>query len=54
MEAVKLLLPMNLPSHGIPVYITDQEAKKLMQSDTVLNQIREEFGETVFENGDID
>jgi dephospho-CoA kinase len=36
---------------GIPVYITDQEAKKLMQSDTVLNQIREEFGETVFENG---
>jgi dephospho-CoA kinase len=36
---------------GIPVYITDQEAKKLMQSDTVLNQIREEFGETVFDNG---
>ncbi|MGQ7944505.1 dephospho-CoA kinase [Flavobacterium sp. WC2509] len=37
-------------SHGIPVYITDQEAKKLMQSDAVLNQIREEFGESVFEN----
>jgi dephospho-CoA kinase len=37
--------------YGIPVYITDQEARKLMQSDHVLNQIREEFGETVFENG---
>lgn len=36
-------------SHGIPVYITDLEAKNLMQSDVVLNQIREEFGEYVFE-----
>ena len=34
---------------GIPVYITDQEARKLMQSDVVLNQIRDEFGESVFE-----
>ncbi|PKB18175.1 dephospho-CoA kinase [Flavobacterium sp. 5] len=38
-------------SKGIPVYITDLEAKNLMQSDTVLNQIRKEFGDTVFENG---
>ncbi|MBF4471282.1 dephospho-CoA kinase [Flavobacterium sp. HJJ] len=38
-------------SHGIPVYITDQEAKKIMQSDTVLNQVRAEFGDAVFENG---
>lgn len=38
-------------SLGIPVYITDLEAKKLMQSDSVLNQIREEFGDTVFDNG---
>nr|WP_315200241.1 dephospho-CoA kinase [uncultured Flavobacterium sp.] len=37
-------------SHRIPVYITDQEAKKIMQSDTVLNQIRAEFGDTIFEN----
>jgi dephospho-CoA kinase len=38
-------------AYGIPVYITDQEARKLMQSDLVLNQIREEFGESIFENG---
>jgi len=37
-------------SHGIPVYITDQEARKIMQSDIVLRQIRAEFGEAVFEN----
>ncbi|MBW4361466.1 dephospho-CoA kinase [Flavobacterium taihuense] len=38
-------------SLGIPVYITDQEAKKLMQSDIVLNQIKEEFGNAIFEEG---
>ena len=38
-------------SYGIPIYITDQEAKKLMQSDAVLNQIRAEFGDSVFVNG---
>jgi len=36
-------------SQGIPVYITDQEARKLMQSEVVLKKIREEFGESVFE-----
>lgn len=40
-------------THGIPVYITDQEAKKLMQSDTVLTQIRALFGDAVFENGEL-
>lgn len=37
--------------YGIPVYITDEEAKKLMQSEKVLNQIRKEFGNTIFKNG---
>ncbi|HSD07056.1 dephospho-CoA kinase [Flavobacterium sp.] len=37
-------------SRGIPVYITDLEAKKLMQSDYVLKEIRNEFGDTVFDN----
>jgi dephospho-CoA kinase len=37
-------------SFGIPVYITDQEARNLMQSDSILNQIRLEFGSTVFDN----
>lgn len=38
-------------SHGIPVYITDQEAKKIMQSYTILKQIHDEFGDSVFDNG---
>lgn len=38
-------------SLGVPVYITDLEAKKLMQSDSVLTQIKEEFGSTVFDKG---
>lgn len=38
---------------GIPVYITDQEAKELMKSDTVLKQIEEEFGSTVFNKGEL-
>ena len=38
-------------SLGIPVYITDLEAKKLMQSDAVLDQIKAEFGSTIFDNG---
>ena len=38
-------------SFGIPVYITDLEAKKLMQSDAVLDQIKAEFGSTIFDNG---
>jgi dephospho-CoA kinase len=38
-------------SLGIPVYITDKEAKNLMQSDAVLNQIKDEFGTEVFDKG---
>lgn len=36
--------------HGIPVYIADKEAKNLMQSESVLNQIRNEFGDEVFDD----
>lgn len=36
-------------SFGIPVYITDLEAKNLMQSDLVLSQIKAEFGSSVFD-----
>ncbi|AOW10681.1 dephospho-CoA kinase [Flavobacterium gilvum] len=36
---------------GIPVYITDSEAKTIMQTDAVLDQIKTEFGNTIFENG---
>ena len=40
-----------ISSFGIPVYITDLEARKLMESDLILNQIREAFGDSVFANG---
>jgi dephospho-CoA kinase len=38
-------------SFGIPVYITDLEARNLMQSVEVLDKIRKVFGTSVFENG---
>ena len=37
-------------SLGVPVYIADDEARKLMQSLEVINAIRTVFGNTVFEN----
>lgn len=36
---------------GIPVYIADDEARKIMQSDEIKEEIRKNFGNTVFENG---
>jgi dephospho-CoA kinase len=37
-------------SFGIPVYIADDEARKIMNSAGIINMIKETFGETVFEN----
>lgn len=37
-------------STGIPVYIADEEARKLMQSDEIVNAIKETFGADFFEN----
>ncbi len=39
-----------LKSLGIPVYIADDEAKKVMQLPEIVTQIKLEFGENVFEN----
>lgn len=36
---------------GIPVYIADDEARKIMQSDVIIAQIKKTFGNTVFDNG---
>ncbi|WP_413998472.1 dephospho-CoA kinase [Flavobacterium sp. W1B] len=36
-------------SLGIPVYIADDEAKKLMQSDEIVSAIKEAFGADLFE-----
>lgn len=34
---------------GIPVYIADDEARKIMQTSEVIDAIKETFGETLFE-----
>ncbi|GIZ07668.1 dephospho-CoA kinase [Flavobacterium sp. UMI-01] len=38
-------------SKGIPVYIADDEARKLMQSQVIIEAIKNSFGETIFEEG---
>jgi dephospho-CoA kinase len=35
---------------GIPVYIADDEARLIMQSPEIMDEIRETFGSTIFEN----
>jgi dephospho-CoA kinase len=35
---------------GVPVYIADDEAKKVMQSESIVNEIKTTFGEKLFEN----
>lgn len=35
---------------GIPVYIADDEAKKIMQSAEIIDAIKNAFGESLFEN----
>lgn len=35
---------------GIPVYIADDEAKKVMQSENIVKQIKATFGDSLFEN----
>ena len=39
-----------IKSLGIPVYIADDEAKKLLNDDTIQKKIKNAFGETIFEN----
>ncbi|TDE07124.1 dephospho-CoA kinase [Flavobacterium sandaracinum] len=40
-------------SCGIPIYIADDEARKLMQSSEIVAAIKNTFGDIVFENGNI-
>jgi dephospho-CoA kinase len=35
---------------GVPVYIADDEAKKVMQSQSIVSEIKTTFGEALFEN----
>lgn len=41
-------------AHGIPVYIADEEAKKLMESETIVKQVKLKFGDGVIVNNKID
>lgn len=41
-------------SLGIPVYIADDEAKKLMESQDIINQLLLAFGNIILDNGIID
>ncbi len=35
---------------GIPVYIADDEARKIMQSSAIVDEIQKTFGSAIFEN----
>lgn len=37
-------------SKGIPIYIADDEARKIMQSDAVIQAIKKTFGDAIFDN----
>lgn len=39
---------------GMPVYIADDEAKKIMQSQSIIEEIKATFGEVMFENEVLD
>lgn len=36
---------------GVPVYIADDEARKIMQSAAIIEEIKKNFGSVIFENG---
>jgi len=36
---------------GVPVYIADDEARKIMQSAEIIAEIQQNFGTAIFENG---
>ena len=47
----KTTLALYMESLGIPVFIADDEAKKVMQFPEVLDAIYSIFGDAIFENG---
>lgn len=40
--------------HGVPVYIADEEAKKIMESEEIIKQVEIVFGKDVLSNKNID
>jgi dephospho-CoA kinase len=49
----KTTLVNYMESLGIPVFIADEEAKKAMQSPHVLEEVKTSFGNSIFENGQL-
>ena len=49
----KTTIAQYFKSLGVPVYIADDEAKKLLDNSAVKKKIKEIFGEFVFENNTI-
>jgi dephospho-CoA kinase len=47
----KTTIANHFTAAGISVYIADDEARKIMQSDEIINEIKATFGNTVFDNG---
>lgn len=47
----KTTIANHFRSLGVPVYIADDEARKIMQSEEVISSIKETFGGTIFEDG---
>jgi dephospho-CoA kinase len=47
----KTMVAEYFKSLGIPVFIADEEAKKLMTSDDIINALSNEFGKDILENG---
>jgi dephospho-CoA kinase len=39
---------------GVPVYIADDGAKRVMQSENIIKEIKRTFGEVIFENNILD
>jgi dephospho-CoA kinase len=46
----KTMIAKHLLSLGIPVYIADDESKKLMKTDEVEYSLRNEFGDNIFDD----
>src|SRR5690606_35819286 len=49
----KTLIAKYIESKGIPVYIADDEARKVMDGAEIIDAIRSKFGDSVIENGKI-
>lgn len=50
----KTTITKYIESLGYPVYIADDEAKKLLDTEEVVNEIRNTFGEKIIENNLVD